>query len=526
MRVLIVDDEKLAREAIEHIIVSSDYDMKVVAQAQNAKEALSMYKMYNPDVIITDICMDGEDGLNLIEEIHRYDSNSNVIVLSAYEKFEYAKKAYESGAEFYLLKPIDENELIRILLIFKERIESNKKEIEDISKNFIAVRDNYFKELFLDPFVDADNFNEICNVFGIHSSQRFVVAKVFIDSFYVLTKDEQKEAENALKVAIQYFELIYNGRCVQIQISNCEWAVVEFFDEQKEDEAIIMKLNGAFLSLQEQFELIFDKTKISIGISKIYSNPQYMLQAYNEANEMICSTAWQGKGSVINKESITPYVTQGIFMTRKELDEICTACIANDYEAIQLSIDKYFGRITGIQYVEIMVLYNVVAEAVISIIRNITKNANTIFDVFEERIDLFSEIRTCKNLADIKTWFEDKMKQVLKYTNKNNSSENLTKIINIIEKEYSNLITVEDIAEKLYFSPSYLMRLFKYETGQTLHAYITEHRIKKAVELLKRGDLKISEVSVRVGYADSNYFGQVFKRVMGITPQKYMKGLK
>ena len=497
MRVLIVDDEKLAREAIEHIIVSSDYDMKVVAQAQNAKEALSMYKRYNPDVIITDICMDGEDGLNLIEEIHRYDSNSNVIVLSAYEKFEYAKKAYESGAEFYLLKPIDENELIRILLIFKERIESNKKEIEDIS-----------------------------NVFGIHSSQRFVVAKVFIDSFYVLTKDEQKEAENALKVAIQYFELIYNERCVQIQISNCEWAVVEFFDEQKEDEAIIMKLNDAFLSLQEQFELIFNKTKISIGISKIYSNPQYMLQAYNEANEMICSTAWQGKGSVINKESITPYVTQGIFMTRKELDEICTACIANDYEAIQLSIDKYFGRITGIQYVEIMVLYNVVAEAVIIIIRNITKNANTIFDVFEERIDLFSEIRTCKNLADIKTWFEDKMKQALKYTNKNNSSENLTKIINIIEREYSNLITVEDIAEKLYFSPSYLMRLFKYETGQTLHAYITEYRIKKAVELLKRGDLKISEVSVRVGYADSNYFGQVFKRVMGITPQKYMKGLK
>ena len=97
MRVLIVDDEKLAREAIEHIIVSSDYDMKVVAQAQNAKEALSMYKMYNPDVIITDICMDGEDGLNLIEEIHRYDSNSNVIVLSAYEKFEYAKAAAPAG---------------------------------------------------------------------------------------------------------------------------------------------------------------------------------------------------------------------------------------------------------------------------------------------------------------------------------------------------------------------------------------------------------------------------------------------
>ena len=66
MKILIVDDEKLARDAIECIIVSANCDMNVGAKASNDTEAFAMYKEYSPDVVITDICMDGVGGLNLI----------------------------------------------------------------------------------------------------------------------------------------------------------------------------------------------------------------------------------------------------------------------------------------------------------------------------------------------------------------------------------------------------------------------------------------------------------------------------
>lgn len=526
MKILIVDDEKLARDAIECIIVSANCEMNVCAKASNEKEAFAMYKEYSPDVVITDICMDGVGGLNLIEEIRSYDENSNIIVLSAYEKFEYAKKAYESGAEFYLLKPIDEDELIRKLLIIKERVESDKKGINDKAKYLDVVREKYFKELFTNSFAEVDNFNEICNVFGIKSFKSFVVAKVCIANFYGLTKEEQKEAEESLIITIEHFEDMHGDKCVKIKMSDCEWAVVEFFDEEKDENAIVTNLQGVFLSLQEQFALVFDKTTISIGLSNIYSNPQYIYDAYNEANEMIYSTAWQGKGSIINKGGITSYENQVIYMTKDELEKIYTSCLSNDTEGAFENVDEYFERIRRIRYVEIRVICNAVAEAIISIIRNITKNESDMQHIFEERTNLFSEMQNCKNLDELAGRVKEKISKVLEYTKTTSESETLRKIVNIVNRDYAKPITVEDVAEELHFSSSYLMRLFKYETGQTFHTYLTEYRIKKAAELLKNENLKVSEVSELVGYTDSNYFGQVFKRIMGIPPQKYVKGLK
>ena len=241
---------------------------------------------------------------------------------------------------------------------------------------------------------------------------------------------------------------------------------------------------------------------------------------------MIYSTAWQGKGSIINKGGITSYENQVIYMTKDELEKIYTSCLSNDIKGMFENIDEYFERIRRIRYVEIRVICNAVAEAIISIIRNITKNESAMQHIFEEITNLFSEIQNCKNLDELADSVKEKMSKVLEYTKTTSESETLRKIVNIVNRDYAKPITVEDVAEELHFSSSYLMRLFKYETGQTFHTYLTEYRIKKAAELLKNENLKVSEVSELVGYTDSNYFGQVFKRIMGMPPQKYLKGLK
>lgn len=525
MKILIVDDEKLARDAIECIIVSANCEMSVCAKASNEKEAFDMYKQYSPDVVITDICMNGVGGLDLIEEIRNYDKNSNIIVLSAYEKFEYAKKAYECGAEFYLLKPIDEEELIRKLLIIKERIESDKKGINDNTKYLEAVKERYFKELLTNSFAEAENFNEICNVFGIKSFRKFVVAKICVADFYGLTAEERKEAEDSLVITIKHFEKMHGNKCIIIKMSDYEWAIIEFFDEEQEN-VIMTDLQGVFLSLQEQYEIVFDKTTISIGLSNTYSGAKYMYDAYSEANEMIFSTAWQGKGSIIGKSRITSAENQTLYMTKYELERVYVLCLKGDTKGVFGIFDKYFERIRKNKYVELRAICNAATEALINIRRNVVKNEDDMQYIFEGRANIFSELQDCKNLDEIVGRVREKISKILEYTKTTRGSETLQKIINIINRDYAKQITVEEVAEELHFSSSYLMRLFKYETGQTFHTYLTEYRIKKAAELLKNEDLKISEVSELVGYADSNYFGQVFKRIMGMPPQKYVKGLK
>ena len=91
-----------------------------------------------------------------------------------------------------------------------------------------------------------------------------------------------------------------------------------------------------------------------------------------------------------------------------------------------------------------------------------------------------------------------------------------------IANSYTNeLLSIKDISEHVLFSTSYVCTLFKNETGQTLNQYITDYRIEKAKELLLDHRNRIGDISKEVGYADSNYFGKIFKKQVGMTPSEF-----
>jgi len=94
-------------------------------------------------------------------------------------------------------------------------------------------------------------------------------------------------------------------------------------------------------------------------------------------------------------------------------------------------------------------------------------------------------------------------------------------ISNNYDKELSTLM----LSKLCYVSESYFCRFFKKATGKTVANYINEYRIEKAVFLLKNTDSTISEISIRTGFCDANYFSRVFKKVMGISPTDYKNRL-
>ena len=95
------------------------------------------------------------------------------------------------------------------------------------------------------------------------------------------------------------------------------------------------------------------------------------------------------------------------------------------------------------------------------------------------------------------------------------------KAINWMEENYSRNIGISDAASALSISESYLSRLFKNHMGYTFIEYLTDYRIKAAIQLLKDHHIKIYEVSERVGYNDPKYFGILFKKKMGVTPMTF-----
>lgn len=94
-------------------------------------------------------------------------------------------------------------------------------------------------------------------------------------------------------------------------------------------------------------------------------------------------------------------------------------------------------------------------------------------------------------------------------------------IIQYIEKEYASPVTTQSLAERFGLNSSYLSTLFKQNIGMNLSVYLTKTRMKKAVELLKTGRYRISDISEMVGYRTPAYFAEQFKKEYGCNPKDY-----
>ncbi|MNI63628.1 putative response regulatory protein [compost metagenome] len=97
----------------------------------------------------------------------------------------------------------------------------------------------------------------------------------------------------------------------------------------------------------------------------------------------------------------------------------------------------------------------------------------------------------------------------------------------ILEREYGHNFELERLAEAVGMNASYISRLFKYKTGQTITDYLIGIRIAKAKELLtEQPDLKNYEIAELVGYSDPVYFNKLFKKICGMTPKDYKSGCR
>ncbi|HIW20440.1 MAG TPA: response regulator [Candidatus Dorea intestinavium] len=111
-RILIADDEPIERLIVQKIIKNTFKDFFEICVAENGREALEIFKKKPCEILILDIEMPGINGLEVAEMVRKEDNSCSIIFLTAFDEFDYAKKAINVKALDYLLKPTSEAELV------------------------------------------------------------------------------------------------------------------------------------------------------------------------------------------------------------------------------------------------------------------------------------------------------------------------------------------------------------------------------------------------------------------------------
>ena len=131
LKMIIVDDEPLARDMVKYCLDWEKFGIVISGEADSADEAMRLMDLEPADIVITDIEMPEVNGLALSERLKARYPETEIIIVTGYDEFEYARKSIKLGIADFLLKPIDDVELKKIVEKIKEKIcERGKKEAE------------------------------------------------------------------------------------------------------------------------------------------------------------------------------------------------------------------------------------------------------------------------------------------------------------------------------------------------------------------------------------------------------------
>ncbi len=283
-KMLIVDDEYLVRMGIKETISWKDYEIEIVGEATNGQEGLEQVKKQKPDIIISDIKMPLMDGLEFVKQVKGLKIDCEIIILSGYKDFEYAKNTLENGAYSYLLKPIDNDELVttvkKSLAVLKEKREKVNY-YSHIEEELPLIRKKIISDLISNNYSGSEEIEEKINLYRIPISKQGYVVFGQID--YPENIEEKEKSKMVIQVLRDSIVAVLKeekaANLFSIIFSNY---FVIFLDDQIEGE----KIENCCYKAVENYESQYSEI-ISIGISNLYNDYQNIKSAFDEARKVV-----------------------------------------------------------------------------------------------------------------------------------------------------------------------------------------------------------------------------------------------
>jgi len=521
-RLLIVDDEPFIVNGLKTAVDWGKIGVSAVLTANNARQAKEVFNDQKPDIMICDIEMPEESGLDLLAWVKEHFPSTESLFLTCHADFSFARKAIELGSSDYMLKPVPPETLEAAVFKVIEKIRK-QNELAELSQSWVQHHPLFIERFWLDlvqlviPPTEAavrQAMKERKMVYD--EGMRVLPVLVHVQRWHkkILQRDE-KILEYALKNVAE-------------EKSREMGAKVNVITLDSRKMLALVEIKADSLIRREQLRDLFD-SYIQSCRPYFYCDISCYVGDISPIHEVAKQT-----GQLLAFQANNVAYNNHVFLVEGHASEQRGTVPMPDMKIWYVMLAK--GSKTGLiseaeQYLNTLMNHSGCdARSLSHFHQNFLQIIYTFLQqkniearqLFQDAASAELSDRALHSISDMLQWVKhvtDKaISQVQEIEQSHSVVEKARRYIDIhLEQELSR----EALAAQFYLNPDYMDRLFKKETGMSMKEYMLNERLRVSAELLRKTDLPVTEIAMQVGYTSLSAFTRLFKKHTDLNPSDY-----
>lgn len=502
LNVLLVDDEPLVLEGLKTMIAWERYGFHICGEALSGSEALRMIQDHRPELVITDINMPNLSGLELIEQCNRLlPKPPKFVVLSGYDDFDYARIAMRQKVAEYLLKPIDDEDIYSLLVKLNASLQEERAAEQSQRKQQAFIVNNIINRLIQGESGER-LWQQAASAMKIREDSELQcllvdAAPMAVDLNAWVASSFPDDRVHAFQDSSGRAGLLVPSECLPGRV---EEAAMELHKHVSASagEPVLVAISGK-----------------GCGIGSIR-------ELYRQAAQVVQVKRGQGRDGLFY--FCGDYQGATKFEAHKEkLDQLLDAVMTGHVENIDSCAREFIASFAcRVPDIELTKAYVVNLEWIIfERIAELGGDPDKLMEELQNGYGFLGELADYSMIERYVLQLCVRGASRLNELKRENESNTIFHVIQYVDQEFRSKLQLQELARQFHMNATYLGQLFKKNTGQSFNAYLNEKRIEEAKRLLKRTQMKISDVALQVGYPNTDYFINKFKLSTGMLPSAY-----
>lgn len=519
LRIMAVDDEAVHLMNLIGLIqiLKPSY---IVFSAKDGKQALDIMNTFQVDLLITDIKMPNMDGLTLIQHAKKLYPDLHTLILSGYGEFEYARKAIDLGVDGYLLKTLDQEELLRIMDDLEWKIKSrqeqrlsNQAQQQVIEKMRMDQLEREVEQWVL-GYVHPRRGEPVHPLISTFDAGLILCAKSLISPWSETVLVQWKERISRF---LQEWGHSYTFRCSHL--NDAVVTLLRYPEVPSED----------FYEHMRDFCRQFKEGDFVMGISSHFDRLSDRLDTAfhqaTEACEYVFYTPHERLFIFRSESAMQPFILSHIRMPLSSARELLLSGEADPAAALLIrDMQEYISqhRPYPSRFKEVLLFC---FWRVCSDLNGVLRED----DLHRIMANIDQLISNSHNMLELEGAIHSICQQfcaVLAHQRKSIVDLAMEEAAEILHREYARDWSLDDLAARVHFNPSYFSSLFKQHFGIGYSDYLSDIRMEQAARILRESNIRVGQLAQAVGYQNTTYFIKTFRRKYGVTPNEYRRGVR